>query len=98
MTSSQLQCIKELRQENYSYQFIADQFSLSANTIKSICRRKGFTAAGQRKTKEEKNTANLCKHCHRPLPENTRKGTGFCSEPCRIAWWAMHRKVTEKRP
>ena len=98
MTASQLKCIQELRQLNYSYQFIADQLSLSINTVKSICRRKGFPAEGQRKTKSEKSTANLCKNCHRPLSVRVRKGTEFCSEACRIAWWASNRKVVEKQP
>lgn len=96
MAISQLQCIEELRRHNYSYRFIGEKLSLPMNTVKSICRRKGFKADGPRKTKSEKATANLCKNCHRPLSEGTRQGAAFCSDSCRSAWWASNRKVTEK--
>ena len=68
MTARQLEQIAALRQQNYPYSFIGRELALSPNTVKSICRRKGFTTVGSRKNKQEKTTAVLCRNCRKPLP------------------------------
>lgn len=90
------QRIAELRQQNYSYSFIGKVLSLSPNTVKSICRRKNFDASGPRKTKAEKQNAVLCKNCHKPLGLDGRKNRLFCSDACRMEWWANKRRIIEK--
>ncbi|MBQ2695071.1 hypothetical protein IJG04_00310 [Candidatus Saccharibacteria bacterium] len=92
MQEKTLKRIAELRRENYSYQFIADTLGLRMNTVKSVCRRKGFVALGRRKTKEEKHNAPLCKNCKRPLlgGRTTRQ---FCTDGCRAEWWKRQRKI-----
>ena len=97
MTSSQMKIIEALRRRNYSYAFIGERLSLSANTVKSICRRKHFDADGPRKTKAEKQSAALCKYCSAPL-EGGRKDRAFCSDECRSNWWKENRKVIEIKP
>lgn len=96
MTTQQLDQIAALRHENYSYQFIADKLSMSMNTVKSVCRRKGFDASGNRKTKQEKENATLCRYCLKPLPANSRKSAEFCSDLCRTKWWRTSRKIIKK--
>ena len=91
MTTAQVERIAELRHENYSYRFIGDVLQISPNTVKSVCRRKGFAASGCRKSKYEKQNAPLCKNCHKLL--TGRKEQKFCSDSCRREWWSKNRKV-----
>ena len=93
MLEADLKRVAMLRAENYSYQFIADKLGISANTVKSICRRYGFEAYGARKTKQEKQQAALCKYCLQPLPPGKRKDVSFCSAHCRTAWRRKHLNV-----
>lgn len=92
MKTETLERIAELRRENYSYQFIADAVGIPMNTVKSTCRRQGFTAAGPRKTKREKQKTSLCKNCGRLL-RGGRSSRLFCSDNCRTAWWKKNRKA-----
>ena len=94
----QQQTIATLRRQNYSCGFIAQALGLSVNTVKSVCRRKGFPVEGARKTKSEKQNTHLCKNCHRILPVDGRKGQMFCNDACRIEWWKTARRVVEKGP
>lgn len=96
MTVQQLEQIAALRQHNFPYSFIARELSMPLNTVKSICRRKGFTATGSRKTKSEKANAVLCKNCRKPFPEGTRTDAVFCSDYCRTVWRRNNRKIIEK--
>ena len=94
MTGQQLEQIAALRRKNYPYSFIGRELGLSPNTVKSVCRRKGFGATGLRKTKAEKLNAPICRYCHKII--DGRKGQNFCSEFCRIEWWKAWRKVIAK--
>ena len=96
MTAQQLERIEELRAQNYPYSFIGRELDLSSNTVKSICRRKGFHAFGSRKTKAEKQHPPLCKNCHRVLTGAGRSDRQFCSAKCRAAWWRSQREVIKK--
>ena len=96
MTAKQLETIAALRRHNYPYSFIGRELGLSANTVKSICRRKGMEATGERKTKHEKQNAPICPNCHSVI--EGRNGQRFCSDTCRIEWWKNQRRVIEKQP
>ncbi len=96
MTAEQLETIAVLRSLNYPYSFIANELKLSMNTVKSICRRKGYKAFGNRKTKSEKATAPICKCCHKPLSEGMRSDAKFCSSYCRTKWRRQNFRIIEK--
>lgn len=96
MTALQCERIAEMRLQNYSYSFIGRALDLSPNTVKSICRRRGFAANGPRKTKAEKANVLLCKNCRKPLPEGLRSDAIFCSDLCRTEWRRKNRKIVEK--
>lgn len=98
MTMQQLEQIAALREHNYPYSFIAKELAMPLNTVKSVCRRRGFKTTGPRKTKAEKANAVLCRNCRKPLPEKTRKDAAFCSDYCRTAWRRKNRKVNEMKP
>ena len=95
MTGQQLEQIAALRRKNYPYSFIGRELGLSPNTVKSVCRRKGFGATGLRKTKAEKLNAPICRYCHKPLDEAARHGAVFCSNYCRMKWRRDHREIIE---
>ena len=97
MTAQQLERIAELRQQNYPYSFIGRALDMPLNTVKSICRRRGFSASGNRKTKSEKAAAVLCKYCSKPLI-GKQPGALFCSDYCRTSWRRENRKVIEEKP
>ncbi len=96
MTTQQLEQIAVLRQHNFPYSFIGRELNLSMNTVKSICRRKGYKTEDSRKTKAEKGAAVLCKNCHKPLPKSARKDAIFCSDYCRTAWRRSNCKIVQK--
>ncbi len=96
MTTQQLEQIAVLRQHNFPYSFIGRELDLSPNTVKSICRRKGFKTEDARKTKSEKTTAVLCKNCHKPLAKDARGDAVFCSDYCRSEWRRRNRKIIRK--
>ena len=98
MTTVQKERIAQLRRENYSYRFIGDVLQLSPNTVKSICRRQGYVALGERKTKAEKLSARFCQNCGYVLPSGSSQDRKFCSDRCRRKWWKTNHKVIEIQP
>ncbi len=88
MTNKQKQIIRDMRQQGVSYSTIAAARGLSANTVKSFCRRENIDI--QSVPNEEKK--NLCKNCGAPLTHHlgSKKKT-FCSDKCRYTWWNKNR-------
>lgn len=98
MTNEQRTEIIRLRQEGCGYVTIASRLGLSANTVKSFCRRNGFAGCV-----EEKNTAAAieeghCRECGKKLiqPEKMKK-ISFCSRECRQKWWKEHPEKLNRR-
>lgn len=84
MTDSKTrQAIIKMREDGASFAEIASFFSLSPNTVKSICYRSN-TQTLSASTQE----SDLCRNCGRPLSPsaNTRKKI-FCCNQCRYDWW-----------
>ena len=96
MTALQCERIAEMRMQNYPYSFIGQALNISPNTVKSICRRKGFVSTGKRKTKAEKQQVSICKNCRSVFTPERKDGRSFCSEKCRMAWWKENRKIIKK--
>ena len=92
MTDAEKEKIQFLRGEGFGYGAIAERLGISANTVKSFCRRNCLSAAGVVEA------ASVCRCCGRPLGDlprgNLRK---FCSEACRRAWWREHGDLVERR-
>lgn len=88
MTDSKTrQAILKMREDGASYAEIAGFFSLSPNTVKSICYRNGIqTSPGNCYE------AGVCKNCGKPLsqPPSDRRRL-FCSDQCRYQWWNRSR-------
>jgi len=96
MTSSQKQRIKYLRGKGVSYAAIAETLGILENTVKSYCRRNNLGAgfiAGQTQP-----IGDVCDNCGRPLPQTPgAKKKRFCSDKCRMAWWAKHPEAVNRK-
>ncbi len=89
-TDIQKAAILHMRGQGMSYPEIAGTLAMSANTVKSICRR---NAAAEQTARD---APAVCKNCGQPLiqPPGVKRKT-FCSDQCRYAWW---NKARHKQP
>ena len=90
MNILQKQQIIELRGKGTTYSNIAAELGISENTVKSYCRRNGIG--------HEKDKVEVCSECglsliHLPSKRQKR----FCSEKCRLTWWAKHPEALNRR-
>lgn len=88
LTDIQKQTITNLRMQGLTYVEIAAVTELSANTVKSFCRRNHIHPLPSEPT-----TSGICKNCGRPLKQLPgAKQRIFCSDKCRYAWWNKNRQ------
>jgi len=84
MTTKQKSEIITLRESGQTYAAIADKYSLSVNTVQSICRR-----AVQ--AKEEKAVPKpKCENCRKSMKPTSQTARRFCCDECRVKWWVKH--------
>lgn len=89
MTIIQKQQITRLRNMGKSYAVIAKELGRSANTVKSYCRRNGIQTSVQQ--------METCPECGLPLRHLPhKKQKRFCSDGCRLSWWAKHPEVMNR--
>jgi len=87
MTLIQKQRIAELRGKGTTYAAIALELGISENTVKSYCRRNKVEFA-----------ANACPECGNALLHTPhKKQKRFCSDKCRLAWWAKNPQEMKRR-
>lgn len=87
------EAILSLYQQGQKYSEIADFFSLSPNTVKSICRRSGLKPKCP-----GSHTSGLCRNCGTPLPKtHNKKPKTFCCDQCRYDWWNKQRRLKPYR-
>lgn len=112
MTQEEKRRIGEMRAVGCSYIRIAAELNISVNSIKSYCRRHSLgegmirqEAQPVRKTHALPELAGpvlqeaaSCEQCGSPVHQITgRRHRRFCSEPCRLAWWASHRSEMKRK-
>ena len=86
MNIAQKQRISELRGAGATYATIAMELGLSENTVKSYCRRNNAVRK------------NACPMCNKPLEHlPQKKQKRFCSDKCRLAWWAKNPDSLNRR-
>lgn len=77
------QAIKKMREDGASFAEIANFFSLSPNTVKSICYRSNTQTLSAPMQK-----SGLCRNCGRLLSPSANAGKKiFCCNQCRYDWW-----------
>lgn len=73
--------IKKLREKGLGYKKIAVCLNVSANTVKSICRR-------EKLEKLDTEDFDTCKVCGEKLTHlKGKKQKKYCSDVCRMKWW-----------
>lgn len=83
-----MQSIRNLRRRGLSYSAIAIVHGLSANTVKSFCRRENIDIKDDLYDED----LDLCKNCGEPLKHlSGSKKKIFCSDKCRYGWWNKNR-------
>lgn len=106
MTQEEKRRIGEMRAVGCSYIRIAAALNISVNSIKSYCRRHSLGEGMIRQEAQAVQETHVlpdsfdpvsqevtpCEQCGSPVHQIAgRKHRRFCSEPCRLAWWAAHR-------
>lgn len=97
MTNEQRMMVSSLRADGMGYGAIARKVGISANTVKSFCRRNA------QQTETEQQTASAvaehkCLCCGAPVAQNVgRKEKKFCSDKCRNKWWNAHLDQVDRR-
>ncbi|WP_449460459.1 terminase gpP N-terminus-related DNA-binding protein [Streptococcus suis] len=87
MTPYQKKAINDLRLKGFGYKSIANKLDLSANTVKSYCKRNQATVGMEDRTIHE----DFCPNCGKVLTHfNGKKKKRFCGDFCRQKWWNSH--------
>ena len=87
------QIIAHLCRQGMGHTEIARKLGLSANTVKSYCRRNGLKRTVQHIQTE---TNSACRQCGSTLNHTPgRKRKQFCSNACRLRWWHDHREMSK---
>ena len=89
MRDEQKRQIIALRRDGAGYGSIANQLSLSINTVKSFCRGHSLAAPA---------AGTVCEQCGKPVIQNLgRKRKRFCCDACRNKWWNAHLELVERK-
>jgi rRNA maturation endonuclease Nob1 len=80
MTDKDKKHLAELRDQGYTYQQIAEASGIGLSSVKMFFKRNNTPA----------DDSGLCAQCKKRLEKDAPKKKRFCSEKCRIKWWAEH--------
>ena len=95
MTNEQKNQISRLRRAGHGYSAIAQALGISRDAVKSYCRRVDLTGCVEKPVITQLPT--FCKQCGKEIPQVAgRKEKKFCSDNCRMAWWAKNASQTGK--
>ena len=96
MTAQEKERITRLQGEGKSYGTIATLLGISASKVKSYCIR--HELGGARSSVGRRTAQGGCEQCGAPVQQVPgRKHKRFCSDACRMKWWAEHRdQLTQK--
>ena len=83
--------IKKLREKGLGYKKIAVCLNVSANTVKSICRR-------EKLEKLDIEDFDTCKVCGEKLTHlKGKKQKKYCGDACRMKWWKNNQDKMNRR-
>lgn len=86
MTDIERKRISEMRESGMTCSQISKLTGISADTIKTYCRRHGIAA-------KKKQFETRCLFCGAPLVQTPgRRTKKFCNDTCRTRWWSHHRQ------
>ena len=92
MTDRDIDLLIGYRQQGKGYTEIARLLGISANTVKSYCRRKGINVEKKTVLNTPYLPKGTCRQCGAELEQHAHhKARQFCSDRCRMRWWHSHR-------
>ena len=87
MTNEQRLQIAAYRKTGMGYKKNAKELDLSANSVKSYCRRNGLSSEALEQSLPE----SACENCGKSIEQKKgKKKKRFCSDQCRNQWWNSH--------
>lgn len=96
MTDVQKEQIIGYRKQGYGYKKIAGLMGISQNTVKTFCKRNGYSGVAKEQQAEEGSA--VCRCCGKPVTSIPgRKPKKFCSDRCRNRWWNSHLELVQKK-
>lgn len=97
ITNAQRMMAPSLRASGMGYGTIARKVGVSANTVKSFCRRNAQQSETEQPFAIDTPEHN-CLCCGVPVEQNVgRKERKFCSDKCRNKWWNAHLDLVDRR-
>lgn len=100
MNDRQKDQITRMRANGAGYRTIAGKLGISANTVKSYCRRNGLGGVAQPKRKAVvySGEVSYCQNCGAEIRQLAkRKKKRFCCDKCRNQWWNAHLDLVDRR-
>jgi endogenous inhibitor of DNA gyrase (YacG/DUF329 family) len=100
MNDRQKDQITRMRANGAGYRTIAGKLGISANTVKSYCRRNGLggVAKPKRKAVVYSGEVSYCQNCGAEIRQLAkRKRKRFCCDKCRNQWWNAHLDLVDRR-
>jgi len=89
MTQQQKEKLRRMRLSGKTYADIGTVLNLKESTVRTYCCRNGLT---DKDIQESQPKTNVCQFCGKPLSQTPKhRPKKFCSDNCRMAWWAKHR-------
>lgn len=92
MTNDERKAVQSLQAQGHGYKKISAITGISADTIRTFCRRNPVTPL------EAPYPTSRCKNCGAVfdlIPK--RKPKQFCSDACRINWWNAHPDLVNRK-
>ena len=101
MTPAQKEDVYKLRLQGLGYKAIARELLISADAVKSYCKRhhlNGPSEVVQLNASVIQENSGLCLHCKHPIRQRKRgRIKRFCSASCRYAWWKVHPEQSKQK-
>lgn len=77
---------------------IAAALGLSANTVKSYCRRNNITGGSPAAAAAERKDITFCENCGKEVIQvYGHKKKRFCCDKCRNLWWNSHLDLVKRK-
>ena len=101
MTPAQKETVYKLRLQGLGYKAIARELLISADAVKSYCKRhhlNGPSEVVQLNAEVIQENNGLCLYCKQPIRQRKRgRSKRFCSDICRYTWWKAHPEESERK-
>lgn len=94
MTDEQKNMIEMYRRKGVGYKQIAKEMGISANSVKSYCRRNSLNSDALKEQQQE----SICENCGKSIEQQKgKKRKRFCCDKCRNQWWNSHLEQVQRK-